>query len=112
MEFRELIERTLELSRRFPKRYTKQERLLDVMEEAGELAQAVLIVEKIKSTNDPRKQKTVEDVADAISDILFALIHVADDYGRDVVVDYEAMLDRLEERLNNGEFGAALAAGL
>ncbi len=101
---RELIEKTLRLARRFPKRYTKQERLLDVMEEAGELAQAVLIVERIKTTNDPLKQRTVEDIADAISDILFALIHVADDYGRDLIEDYAEMLVRLEKRLDKGEF--------
>jgi NTP pyrophosphatase (non-canonical NTP hydrolase) len=104
MKFEELIEKTKELSERFPNKYSKQERLLDVMEEAGELAQAVLIVEGIKNTNDLSKQKTVEDVADAIGDILYALIHVARDYDRDLVKDYEQMLDRLEKRLDSGEF--------
>ena len=104
MNFKQLIFKTKELSHRFPNRYTKQERLLDVMEEAGELAQAVLVVENIKTTNDPKKQKTISDIADAISDILFALINLAEDYQLDIVSEYKNMLTRLEKRLNQGEF--------
>lgn len=104
MDFQTLIDRTIKLSERFPNRYTKQARLLDVMEEAGELAQAVLIVEGIKTTNDPLKKRTVEDISDAISDILFALIHLSDDYHRNLITDYDAMLTRLEHRLDQGEF--------
>lgn len=102
--FDELIKRTRELTRRFGKQLDKRDRLLDLVEEVGELAQAVLIVEKRKTMKDPAKQRAVEDVADAICDSLFDLIMLAEEYGLDLGKEYGEMLDRLEKRLDSGEF--------
>lgn len=104
--FKSLIDQTNQLAIQFPRHYTKQERLVDALEELGELAQAILIVEKIKTTNDPTKQRTVKDIADALSDVLYALILISQDYQLDYPREYQEMLTRLQTRLNQGEFKA------
>jgi NTP pyrophosphatase (non-canonical NTP hydrolase) len=99
-----LIYQTKQLAGQFPHQLTKQDRLLDAVEEMGELAQAILMVENIKTTNDPTKQRTVADVADALCDVLFDLVILADDYHIDYENEYQDMLTRLQTRLNKGEF--------
>ena len=74
MKLEEIIEQTTRLNSRFEKKFDKKDRVLDLVEEVGELAQAILIVEKRKLTRDPLKQKRTEDIADALADILFDLI--------------------------------------
>jgi len=102
--FQELIENTRNLAVQFPNHYIKQDRLLDAMEEMGELAQAMLIVEKRKTTNDPSKQRTTKDIADGLCDLLYNLILLADDYQIDFTLEYRDMLSRLQHRINQGEF--------
>ena len=100
----ELVERTKKVSSGFPNKYDKRSRLIDLVEEVGELAQAVHIVEGFKKTNDPAKTKTKVDVADAICDILYELVLLADDYSIDLEMEYVEMLGRLEKRIKEGEF--------
>ena len=107
MDFEKLVHRTLRLRKVFQKQSTnfdKRDRVLDLVEEVGELAHAVLIVEKRKKKRGKRGKSTVDDVADALSDILFDLIALADDYKIDLVDDYERMLRELEQRIKSGEF--------
>jgi NTP pyrophosphatase (non-canonical NTP hydrolase) len=107
MDTKLLIDKTFEVSAEFDKRgatYDKKERVLDLVEEVGELAQALLIVEGVKQTQDPKKQKTVVDIKDALCDILFALVHLAKSYDTDLFEEYMLMLDRLKARLDSGEF--------
>ena len=56
--FEELVERTkllVEESAKESQRFDKRDRMIDLTEEVGELAQAILIVEKRKITSDPKK---------------------------------------------------------
>lgn len=104
MDTNKIIQKTFEVSSQFGSNYDKKERVLDLVEEVGELAQAVLVVEGVKHTNDPKKQKTVADIKDALSDCLFALIHLAKEYDTDLFEEYLQMLDRLKTRIVSGEF--------
>lgn len=106
-DFKDLVEETRSLHRKFKSPFDKRDRVLDLVEEVGELANAVLIVEKRKTitAHHPRKNKTKADVADALSDILFNVILLADDYDVDLLLDYERMLADLKRRLERGEFG-------
>lgn len=77
------------------------------MEEVGELAHAVLRAEGRKqiAASHPRiKEGRDKDIADALSDILFDLIVLAEDYGIDLTEEYAQMLKKLEARIDNGEF--------
>lgn len=107
-DFQALIDQTHRLRLEFENRgnkYDKRSRLIDLVEEVGELAQAIHIVEGFKRTNDPTKAKTTEDVADALADILYELVLLAHEYDLDLVEEYQKMLLRLENRLKAGEFG-------
>jgi NTP pyrophosphatase (non-canonical NTP hydrolase) len=104
MDFQRLIEETKKIRKRFQKEssnFDKRDRVLDLVEEVGELANAVLIVEKRKKKNITRSKS---DIADAISDILFDLIILAEDYQIDLLADYERMLKALKTRIDKGEF--------
>ena len=103
-DIQDLVKQTKDLSSKFPNQYDKRSRLIDLVEEVGELAQAVHIVEGFKTTQDPAKQKTVADVADAICDILYELILLSQDYDLDLGVEYREMLQRLDKRVDAGEF--------
>ena len=108
LELEKLVEKTREVAREFEKKgqgYGKQERFMDLVEEVGELAQAMLIVDGAKVTNDPAKTRTKKHIADALSDILFDLVLLADNYEIDLFGDYERMLEELKGRLESGEFG-------
>lgn len=105
----DLINQTLRLKHKFKQKgndYDKRSRLIDLVEEVGELAQAIHIVEGFKNTNHPDKQKTVDDVADAICDCLYELILIADMYQLELTREYRKTLDHLEKRLEDGEFSA------
>lgn len=101
---KKLIQRTVGISKTFPTQYDKRDYMIDLAEEVGELAQAVLIVEKRKITNDPAKKRTVEDIADGLCDVMYDVIMLAERYGIELDEEYEEMLSRLEKRLEGGEF--------
>ena len=101
---KKLVDETKRIANGFGKIFDKRDRMLDLVEEVGELAQAMLIVDGRKVTSDPDKKRTVVDVADALADILFDLIMLADDYGIELEEEYVGMLDRLEKRIKRGEF--------
>lgn len=104
--FNALIDKTRELNAKFPHQMNKQDRIIDLMEEVGELAQAMLIVDKRKKTNNPGKQKTKADIADALCDVLYDLVMLSQSYEINLPNEYEAMLHRLKTRVDEGEFSA------
>ena len=75
------------------------ERFTDLVEEVGELANAILVEESAK----PEKRRNSE-VEDSLCDILFDLILLAEHYGIGLGMAYGKMLDRLEERIRNRDF--------
>ncbi len=103
----DLVKKTLEVNGEFKKRgneYDKKSRVLDMVEELGELSQAVQIVEGYKKTNDPAKARSIDDVADGLCDLLYEMVLLANDYELDLGKEYEEMLNRLKKRLESGEF--------
>ena len=104
MDFGKLIKDTSELNKKFTKKFDKRDRMLDLVEEVGELAQAMMIVDRRKFTNDPQKKRTKADIADALGDVLYDLILLAEDYEIDLEQEYSEMLDRLKDRVKKGEF--------
>lgn len=100
---KQLTEKTKELVEKFPKKFQwdKRERFIDLVEEVGELANAILVKEGKKPKSVLFKNNSV---ADAICDLLFDLLILADLYGVDLDKEYPEMLKRLEERIKRGEF--------
>lgn len=106
MDFRQIIDKTLTLSEGFGAKYEERDHLIDLMEEVGELAQALQISSGRKITNDPAKQRTQEDVSDALCDVLFEVIRLADKRGVDLEAEYLKTLDHIQSRMDKGEFAA------
>ena len=104
MDLKNLQKQTAAIDNQFPHKFDKVSLALDITEEVGELAQAILITEKIKLTNDPTKQRLVEDVANALGDIMFDLLVMAEKYGLDMETEYLKVMDELKGRIEKGEF--------
>jgi len=103
MDFKKLIIDTLSINSKFKNRLGKQGRMLDLVEEVGELANAMLMVDGNKTSGDPAKQRTKEDISDAIADILYDLIILSDHYDVDLDVEYTEMLTRMKQRFENSD---------
>lgn len=72
---------------------------VDLMEEAGELANSILVKEGFKN-----KKRAKADLVDSICDIIFDLYMIAEHYGVDVEKEYLKVLEQLKERIKKGEF--------
>lgn len=79
--------------------WTKEAWTIDMVEEVGELCNAVLVSEGHKN---PKRAKA--ELADSFCDILFDLFVLADLYKVDLDSEYHAMLARLRERQQSGDF--------
>jgi NTP pyrophosphatase (non-canonical NTP hydrolase) len=104
MDLKQLQDKTKDLQKSFPVQFDKRDVMLDLVEEVGELAQALLMVEGRKHTSDPIKQRSVRDIANGISDILFDLMMLASKYDLDIGVEYLKVLNEIESRIKAGEF--------
>lgn len=101
---KKIIEKTRQISKQFPQKYDTRDHFIDLVEEVGELAQALMISTGRKRTNDPAKQRDIEDVKDALCDVLFELIRLSDDLGIDLEAEYVKTLEQIQERIDKGEF--------
>ncbi|MDO8627164.1 MAG: MazG-like family protein [Candidatus Diapherotrites archaeon] len=103
---KELIEKTKELQKQFREKskgnwkdWGNEAVMIDLVEEVGELANAVLVKENYK--RDKRKKADLED---SLADVLFDVILLSANYGIDLEKEYKAMLARLEARVKGNEF--------
>jgi len=103
MNFKKLTKESREISQQFSKKFQwgKKERFIDLVEEVGELANAILVEEKNKPKRVLHKGNSI---ADALCDILFDLLLLADYYRIDLGKEYVEMLKRLKRRIKRGEF--------
>ena len=81
------------------KAWTIFNRLTELMEEVGELANAIQTDEGFKSKN--RKKS---DVTDSVCDVMFELLLIADYYKMDLDKWYPKVLKQIDERRKSGEF--------
>ncbi len=103
MSLKDLTQKTKKVSLQFPKKFQwgKKERFIDLVEEVGELANAILVYEK----NKPKRVlHPGNSITDALCDLLFDLLLLADYYGVNLEKEYPKMLKRLEERIKKGKF--------
>ena len=70
------------------------------MEEVGELANAIQTDEGFKS-----KKRKKSDVTNSVCDSLYELLLIADHYHIDLDKEYPAVLEEIETRRKNGDFG-------
>lgn len=94
-----LINKVLKIVKKFPRQMSKEERFIQLVEEVGELANAIAIAEGHKSKKCARA-----NLKDSFADVLFDLIVLAELYGVALEKEEETMLERLKKRIKNNEF--------
>lgn len=94
-----LINKVIKISKKFPKKLSKEERFIQLVEEVGELANAIATTEGHKSRKCARA-----GLKDSFADVLFDLILLANLYGVDLEKETKAMLKRLQKRIKDKEF--------
>jgi NTP pyrophosphatase (non-canonical NTP hydrolase) len=96
MDFKKLIDETLKVRDRFGNKLGRKNRFIDLVEEVGELANAMLLYDKVKP--DKYKKGTKDEIADAFVDIMYNVILLADHYKVDLDEEYLKMLKSLQKR--------------
>lgn len=96
-----LIDKTDQVNKQFINHsdWTVQSRVLNLVEEVGELCNAILITEGYK----PEKRRKSQ-ITDSLCDILYNLLALSNQYKLDLDSEYLKMLDQLSVRINNKEF--------
>ena len=74
-------------------------RFIDLVEEVGELANALLVDHSHKSEKERRAE-----LADSVCDILFDVFIIARQHNMDLNKEYEKVLKDMEKRLQRGDF--------
>ena len=97
--FQELINLVLAAGKKFPNKWDLKTHYIDLVEEVGELGNAVLIKTGSKSVKRERAQ-----LDDSFADVLFELIQMADAAGISLERALTQMLTELEERQKAGEY--------
>jgi len=87
-----------ELEKTRTKKWTPEIVLAYLMEEVGELSNAILVKEGLKHQNRKKANLT-----DSLCDVLFNLFILAEYYGIDVEKEYQKVLEQLRKRMEKGE---------
>lgn len=103
MDLKKLTDKTIRVNKKFKnwQKWDLKTRFVDLIEEIGELANAILTKEKAKGSK-PGWQK--EGFKDSLCDVLYDLLILAHEQGVDLEKEYLKMLKDLEERIKRGEF--------
>ncbi|MDP2671260.1 MAG: MazG nucleotide pyrophosphohydrolase domain-containing protein [bacterium] len=100
MNLNEAVIKTKEVSDSMPgKQWEIYQRFNDLVEEVGELANAIQVKEGWKS---PKRSKA--DLTDSVCDVLYSIFCVAAIYNLDLEEEYPKVLAQIEERRKNGDF--------
>lgn len=81
------------------KGWTIHNRLAELMEEVGELANAIQTDEGFKS-----KKRKKSELIDSVCDVLFELLSIAAHYKVNLDTEYPKVLKQIDTRRKNGEF--------
>jgi NTP pyrophosphatase (non-canonical NTP hydrolase) len=95
----QIIEEVLKAGERFPNKWDLKTHYIDLVEEVGELGNAVLIETGSKSTKRKRA-----DLKDSFADVFFELILMADEANVDLEEVIIQMLSELKVRQENKEY--------
>ena len=95
------IKETEKVCKQFPnpKKWTTHHRFVELVEEVGELANAIQTTEGYKSN----KRKKSE-IIDSICDVLYEVFMMASMYSVNLDKEYPLVLKQLEKRIKAGEF--------
>ena len=99
LDFDTLQKKAITLAQHFPHQWDTKTHFVDLVEEVGELANAILILNRDKDNKRKRS-----DLEDSLADILFQLIQLAHSQNIDLLKVLDKQLEDLEVRLKNREY--------
>lgn len=82
-----------------PLPWTVHNRVVELMEEVGELANAIQTEEGYKS-----KKRKKSDIVDSVCDVLYEVFCIAAYYKIDLDKEYPNVLKHIDDRRKSGEF--------
>lgn len=97
--FEEITKEVLIAGQKFPNKWDLKTHYIDLVEEVGELGNAILIETKSKSSKRQRAE-----LKDSFADILFELIMLADEAGINLEERITTMLQELKLRQENHDY--------
>ncbi len=97
--FSDLVTLSLTTAQKFPKKWDVKTHYIDLVEEVGELGNAILV-----ESGDKSIQRQRSKLHDGFADVFFQLIQLADAAGVDLEKDLTIMLSELLKRQENGEY--------
>lgn len=104
MDLKTAQQQTDKLIHKFPKIMDKKTRALDLMEEVGELANAILVAEGDKPANRAISKDEDFGVSDSLCDILYDVLVLAQQLNINLDEKYPQVLKQVENRVKAGEF--------
>ena len=100
MNLNEAVEKTKEVSSRMPgKPWGPEQRFTDLVEEVGELANAVQVKEGWKTKN-----RSKSELIDSICDVLYSVFDLTALYSIDLDQEYPKVLEQIDARRKKGDF--------
>lgn len=100
MELNEAVKKTKIVSDQMPgEKWGIYQRLTDLVEEVGELANAIQVEEGWKS-----QKRSKSELTDSICDSLYSLFCIAAIYGVDLDSEYPKVLEHIDTRRKQGDF--------
>jgi len=101
MRLNEAVKETQKASQKMPgnKQWTAHTRFVELVEEVGELANAIQTDEGYKT----RKRKKSE-IIDSVCDVLWEILLIAGIYRIDLDIEYPEVLKQIDARRKKGEF--------
>lgn len=94
-------DRTERVTSRIPqnKPWTIHNRMVELMEEVGELSNAIQTDEGFKS-----KKRKKSELVDSVCDVLFEVLNIAAHYKVDLDTQYPKVLKQIDDRRKSGQF--------
>lgn len=100
MKLNEVVAETKKVKDKMPgKPWGIYQRFNDLVEETGELANAIQVKEGWKS-----KKRSKSDLVDSVCDVLYSVFLIASHYDIDLEIEYPKVLKEIDERRKNGDF--------
>ncbi len=96
----QLRDETQEVTSKMPNaNWSIHNRFAELVEEVGELANAIQTDEGFKS-----KKRKKSDLVDSVCDVLFEVLNIAAHYKVDLDKEYPKVLKQIDDRRKSGEF--------
>ena len=100
MNLNEAVKKTREVVSQMPgKPWGAQQRFTDLVEEVGELANAIQVQEGWKTKN-----RAKSELIDSVCDVLYSIFDLAAIYGIDLDQEYPKVLAQIDTRRKSGDF--------